>query len=194
MTRPATQHCSPALEAMPYIAPVTSSDAPERSSNLLHAVHRKLGHVPNMIGALAHSPASLRFYLGQVEALSGGRLPAPLREQIALVVAGINRCDYCADIHTLAGQGQGLGADELSENRQGRSLDARTQAVLDLASAIVRDRGHPGDAVLDSVRTAGFGQEEVIEIVAHVAMNLFTNYFNHIAGTAIDSVVGGPGE
>jgi alkylhydroperoxidase family enzyme len=39
---------------------------------------------------------------------------------------------------------------------------------------------------LGAVRDAGFTEEEIVEIIAHVGMNLFTNYFNHIAGTEVD--------
>jgi hypothetical protein len=36
------------------------------------------------------------------------------------------------------------------------------------------------------VREAGYGDAEIAEVVAHVALNIFTNYFNNVAGTAID--------
>jgi hypothetical protein len=36
------------------------------------------------------------------------------------------------------------------------------------------------------VREAGWSDAEVAEIVAHVALNVFTNYFNITAGTEID--------
>lgn len=171
---------------MLFISPVTPSDAPEQSKKILETVAKKLGRVPNLVGALAHSPAALRFYLGQVEALSGGSLNPRLREQIALTTAGINRCDYCASAHTLAGQARGLTADELSENLVGRSLIPETQAALTFATVIVRNQGHVSSESLQAVRVAGYSEEAIVEIIAHVAMNIFTNYFNHIAGTAID--------
>ena len=37
-----------------------------------------------------------------------------------------------------------------------------------------------------AVRDAGYGDAEIAEVVAHVALNVFTNYFNNVAGTAID--------
>ena len=36
------------------------------------------------------------------------------------------------------------------------------------------------------VRNAGYTDGEVVEIVANVAINIFTNYFNHIANTEVD--------
>jgi uncharacterized peroxidase-related enzyme len=128
----------------------------------------------------------LQFYLQQGEALAGGSLPAQLREQIALVTAGSNGCDYCASAHTLMGKGAGLAADEMAKNLQGRSGDAKTQAALDFAKAIVQSRGQVTDVQIQAVRSAGYSEADVVEIVAHVATNLFTNYFNLIAGTVVD--------
>jgi len=37
-----------------------------------------------------------------------------------------------------------------------------------------------------AVKEAGFSDQEIIEIVAAVGLNIFTNYFNDVAQTAID--------
>lgn len=171
---------------MPRIPALATNDAPAPSRPLLDGVQQRLGTVPNLIRTFAHSPAVLRYYLAGSEALAGGALGAALREQIALAVAGANACDYCASAHTLMGRGTGLAADELADNLRGRSADARAQAVLDFATALVHARGRIGDAELHAVRAAGFDDAAVVEIVAHVAANLFTNYFNHVAATTID--------
>jgi uncharacterized peroxidase-related enzyme len=159
---------------------------PEKSKPMLDAVAKKFGRVPNLIQTLAHSPAGLEFYLSQAEALSGGALNPPLREQIALVAAGINQCDYCASAHTLAGKGSGLTASELKANLAGYSHDAKTQAALHFAKQILTKDGHVSGTAVQDVRSAGYSEAEIIEIVAHVGMNVFTNYFNHIADTVID--------
>jgi uncharacterized peroxidase-related enzyme len=171
---------------MPRISTVGPIDTPEKSAPILEAVGKKLGRVPNLVQTVAHSPAALRFYLAQTEALAGGVLNLQLREQIALVAAGINHCDYCASAHTLAGKHSGLGSAELAANLAGRSQDDKVQAALDFAAQILEQRGHISDTTLQDVRSAGYNEAEIVEIIAHVAMNIFTNYFNHIAGTAID--------
>jgi uncharacterized peroxidase-related enzyme len=171
---------------MQRIPALATAAAPAASQPLLEAVHKKLGMVPNLFKTFAHSPAVLQYYLAGSEALGGGTLPAALREQIALVTAGVNECDYCASAHTLMGKGAGLNSAEMADNLRGRSSDAKTQAALNFAAAIVSERGRISDAQLNAVRAAGYGDAEVAEIVAHVAANIFTNYFNHIAGTVID--------
>ena len=171
---------------MPRIETLNRSAAPAASQAILDAVQKKLGMTPNLLKTFAHSPAVLRFYLNQSEALGGGFLAAALREQIALAVAGANQCDYCASAHTLLAKGAGVKEAELASNLAGYSSDAKTQAALDFAKAIVHARGHVSDEQLQNVRNAGYSEAEVVEIIAHVAMNLFTNYFNHIAATVID--------
>jgi len=162
------------------------SAAPAASAAMLEPVGKKLGMVPNLFKTLAHSPAVLKFYLQQGETLAGGTLPAPLREQLALVTAGANGCDYCASAHTLMGKGAGLAPAEMAANLRGRAADARTQAALDFARAIVDERGHVTDAQLEAERAAGFGDVEILEIVAAVVANIFTNYVNNIARTVVD--------
>ena len=42
------------------------------------------------------------------------------------------------------------------------------------------------DDDVEQRRRAGYTDGQVGEIVANVALNLFTNYFNHVAGTELD--------
>lgn len=153
---------------------------------MLEAVHKKLGMIPNLIKTFAHSPAVLKYYLAGGEALGDGALPTALREQIALVTAGANGCDYCASAHTLVGKAAGLTAAEMADNLRGQSGNVKAQAALDFAVAVVAARGRVSDAQLQAVRAAGYADAEVVEIVANVVSNIFTNYFNHVAGTVID--------
>ena len=171
---------------MQRIPALTTSTAPALAQPMLDAVQKKLGMVPNLFKTFAHSPAVLQYYLAGSEALAAGALSAPLREQIALVTAGANDCDYCASAHTLMGKGAGLEAAEMTRNLVGRSDNPKTEAALEFAASIVRERGRISDAQLQSLRAAGFGDDELVEIVANVAANIFTNYFNHIAVTVID--------
>jgi AhpD family alkylhydroperoxidase len=103
-----------------------------------------------------------------------------------LVTAGTNDCDYCASAHTLLGKHAGVPAAEAADNLRGRAADPRVQTALAFAKAIVVDRGRISTSQLQEVRTVGYSDAEIVEIIAHVALNTFTNYFNHIAVTEID--------
>ena len=47
-------------------------------------------------------------------------------------------------------------------------------------------RGEVSDGAMATVRAAGYNDAEIIEIVANVAVNIFTNYFNLVAQTEVD--------
>jgi len=89
-------------------------------------------------------------------------------------------------VHTAIGGKHGLSKDELSANLRGESQDPKTAAALRFVDSIVSKCGHLDDADYAAVSGAGFSIEEVIELIAHTALNIFTNYFNHIAETEID--------
>jgi len=157
-----------------------------KARELLDAVKAKLGITPNMMKTMAQSPAVLEAYLNFSGALSGGKLSARLREQIALISAEINGCGYCASAHTAIGKMVGLDEDAILAARNGNAADAKTDAALKFARAVIVNRGEVSDADLQVVKDAGFSDGEVGEIVANVALNIFTNYFNEIAKTDID--------
>ncbi|MDH3474173.1 MAG: carboxymuconolactone decarboxylase family protein [Rhodospirillales bacterium] len=171
---------------MPRITPIDPTQAEGKAKVLLDGIQKSLGMTPNLMRSLAQSPAALQAYLDFNKALDGASLNAKTREAIALTVAGENGCDYCASAHTAVGGLLGAERAELAANLDGRSNDPRVAAVLAFARAVVVKRGWVSDEDLDAARAAGLGDREITEIVAGVAVNMFTNYFNHVAGTEVD--------
>jgi uncharacterized peroxidase-related enzyme len=157
-----------------------------RAKELLSAVKGKLGLVPNMTRAMANAPAVLDGYLQFSGALSKGTLPAKIREQIALAVAQANSCDYCLSAHSAIGKMVGLTAEQVRDSRLGTAVDPKTDALIRFARTVVATRGRVSNADLDDVRDAGFDDGAIAEMVAHVALDIFTNYFNLVAETDID--------
>ena len=157
-----------------------------KAKTLLDNVRKAMGTTPNIFTAFATAPAVLEAYLNFSAALSGGTLDPKLREQIAVTVAGFNGCDYCAAAHSFFGAKAGVDQVELRANSAGRSSDSKTQAALSFARALMDARGHVSDQEVGAVRAAGYSDEEIIEILAHVALNTFTNYFNETVLTDID--------
>jgi uncharacterized peroxidase-related enzyme len=171
---------------MSRINPVDRNTITDGVRRNFDAIQKRLGIVPNMMQTMAQSPHVLEGYLGLSGALSRGALSAQLQEQIALAVSEVNACDYCLSAHSALGRGAGLSSDALDASRAGRASDAKTTAALQFARAVVERRGGITDNDLDRVRAAGFSDAEIVEIIAHVALNVFTNYFNRTAQTEID--------
>ncbi|MBL8335490.1 MAG: peroxidase-related enzyme [Rhodoferax sp.] len=162
-----------------------AATTPERRQ-LLAPIQSAFGASPHMFRAVAHSPAALRSMWGSFGALSQGTLGAALGEQIAVAVANANRCHYCLAAHTALGAQAGLRTETLQAAQLGRSSDPKTAAALQFALAIVAQRGQVSDADWQAVRAAGFSDEALVEIVAHVALNLFTNYVNIVFEVPVD--------
>ena len=143
--------------------------------------------MPNLLRAIAHSPAALEGYLSLNGALEKGSLDAATRERIALAVAEFNGCSYCLAAHTYIGKNLAkLSDSEIESNRRGRSSDAKADAAVVFAAKVISARGHVSEADLSAVRAAGLTEADIIEIIAHVALNTLTNYVNEVAGTIVD--------
>src|SRR5262245_52893793 len=171
---------------MERITPINPQAAQGRARELLDAVKARLGIIPNMTRSMAVSPPVLEAYLGFIGALGQGVLPARVREQLALDVGEANHCDYCVSAHSLLGKRAGLTEQDVQDSRRGESADPTADPLLRFARTGVEKRGVVTEADVAAVREAGFGDAEIAEVVAHVGLNTFTNYFNHVAGTALD--------
>lgn len=163
---------------MPRITPYPHAEATGDRKELMDAVKAQFGGVVNMFGTVAHSPAALKSMLGAFGALAEGKLGAKLGEQIAVAIANYNGCAYCLSAHTLLGKNAGASAEEMEAAQEGRADDPRSQAAIRFALQVVEDRADIQDTDVAALRVAGFDDEEIVEIFAHIALNLFTNYIN----------------
>jgi len=171
---------------MSRLSVIQTDKATGKAKELLEAVQAKLSITPNMTRVMANSPAVLEGYLAFSGALAGGSLNAKLREQIALEVGEQNSCQYCVSAHNAIGKMVGLSDGEIESAREGKSSSSRSAAALAFARQIVAKQGRATQADLDAVRSAGFSDGEIAEIIAHVALNIFTNYFNNTADVEVD--------
>lgn len=153
---------------------------------LLDQIHGAFGATPNMFRAVANSPAALQSMWSSFGALGAGTLGAKLGEQIAVAVADRNACEYCLAAHTALGKKAGASAEEMAAAQAGQASDPKAQAALRFALKVVNERAQVNDADIQGLRAAGFSDEAVVEILAHVALNLFTNYVNVAFAVPVD--------
>jgi len=171
---------------MSRLAIPTRDDLPEASKPILNAVEAKLGTVPNLFRLIATSPAALEGFIANSGAL-GRTLDVRTRERIALAIAQANGCDYCLSAHSYLGLNLAkLGPDEVALARNGASGDPKANAAVRFAAQVATLRGHVDSAEIAAVRDAGFSDAQIVEIVAVVAENFFTNFLNEVAKTEID--------
>lgn len=171
---------------MSRIPALDPAAAQGKSKELLDAVQKSFGVIPNMFRVAAQSPAALEGLLGLNGAVAHGSLGLKVREQIALAVAETNRCDYCLSAHTFLGKHAGLSDADIAGARQGRAADLKADAAVHLAQSLLESRGHPSDAELAAARQAGLNDGEIVEVIAITALNVLTNTLNRVAETDID--------
>ncbi|GAA4943908.1 carboxymuconolactone decarboxylase family protein [Algibacter agarivorans] len=158
-----------------------------KSKELFNGVQSKLGMVPNMMRTMGNSSAVLEGYLNLSGALAKASIGAKMGELIALTVSQENNCDYCLSAHTFIGENLvKIDSTSLQSARIAQNSDKKTQAGLVFAKKLVTTQGRVSDEDVRLVKDAGYTEGEIGEIIAHVALNVFTNYFNNTAKTAID--------
>lgn len=171
---------------MPRIQPVDPQTATGAAADHLATTRKMFGSTPNMFATAAQAPAALEALNGFFATLSKASLGAKVGEQIAIAVAQANGCGYCLSAHTAIGKMHGVAAADLEGARRGQASDRKVAALLTLATAINQSRGHVDDATLAAARSAGVTDAEIVEVIAHVALNVFTNTLNNVSETEID--------
>ncbi|QDU60696.1 Carboxymuconolactone decarboxylase family protein [Planctomycetes bacterium Pan216] len=171
---------------MQRLSTVDPAEAQGRTKELLDDAQRAFGMIPNAVKVFAHSPAALDSYLTFTAKMQGGTLDPTLHYLVKLHTSQTNDCDYCTSILCAIGSDTGVSAEEILSGRTGQSDDQRTQAALRFAEAVLEKRGKVSDDELAAVRGAGFGDAEIVEIVASVVHGCLTNFVNNVAGTELD--------
>jgi uncharacterized peroxidase-related enzyme len=177
MTAAATRQRIPALAI---------DKAPADAQPILQNIRAKFGKVPNIFASVANSPAALKTLMGMFGALEQGALNGKPHEALALRVGEMHGCRYCTAAHTAKAKMAGATEAETIAFRKGQAQDPKLQALLDLVTAMVEKRGQVGDALVAAARKAGATDAELLEAVAIVSLNTFTNYINALVQTEVD--------
>ncbi len=173
---------------MPRIPVHDLDSAPEQSRDVLKALAEKFGKVLNIHGEMAHSPIVLQAY-GALQGVIAdyGTFDAATREAIALTVGNVDGCAYCQSAHTAAGKAAGLSEEQTVAIREGTvDFDPKLAALLALARESAANTGYVQDQTWQAALDAGWADTELTEVSVHIALNLFTNHFNHLVGTELD--------
>jgi AhpD family alkylhydroperoxidase len=158
------------------------ADAPERSRDLLNEMIGRHGSVGDMVSTMAHSPALLEGYLAFSRAMKRAKLPRALSEKISLAVQEWIGCGTCLVAHTDAARAAGVTDAEIVLARQGSAVDPREAALIGFAVRVLGDpSGITGDDVA-GLRSHGWSDRVIADVVGLVSLNLLTGSFNLVAG------------
>jgi uncharacterized peroxidase-related enzyme len=171
---------------MNKINPLQVEDASAASHAVLEIVSKKLGRIPNMYKVMANSPAVLDAYVKLNGALSAGAIGNKLAEMIALATAEYNGCSYCLSAHTFFGGKTGLSDQQILDARGFHADSEKFDAGLQFAKKILVSPNQLSDDDIIPMRAHGYTDGEILEIIANVIRNMFTNYVNIVSNTEVD--------
>lgn len=162
--------------------------APESSKAVLAAVNRANGFTPNVFRALANSPSTLNGFAASLGANDVGTL-SPAERQIVQITASIeNRGEYCVAGHSTFAEKIGMPLETITAIREGRPLsDKRYQGLADFTRALVRNRGHVTAGDMAAFQAAGFGTEQIFEVIAGAALKTITNFVGSVFDLPLDA-------
>ncbi|HZH39523.1 MAG TPA: hypothetical protein VFD85_00855 [Gemmatimonadales bacterium] len=172
---------------MSFVTPIEPNTASGAAKGLVDGLKQRVGRVPNMIGIMAHSPAVLKGYLEFTYAIQEISLPPLLRAQLGVAVAALTGSDYFISLAESFGRRDGLDAEQTAAARRGESSDPRYAAALRFAATMVREQGRVPATEVEALRNAGFGDDQIVEIVTLVALSVFRGTFNLALGTDLDA-------
>ncbi|OFW98725.1 MAG: hypothetical protein A3E78_12870 [Alphaproteobacteria bacterium RIFCSPHIGHO2_12_FULL_63_12] len=158
---------------------LTIDDAPPGMRSALEELQARFGELPPCVRAAANSPRALDGLLALSGSLGWGRIEEDLADRIAIAVAVVNDCTHLEDMHRCAlRRNCEVSEDEIARARAGHSVNPRYDAALQFAVEIAHARGRVSDDSFRAIRSAGFTDEEIIEIISHVALQTFGNYLD----------------
>jgi FMN-dependent NADH-azoreductase len=171
---------------MQTLKPVDQNTASGKAKELLNAVEQRIKRIPNIARLMGNSPAVLDAYFHFNEALDATKITPKLRALITTTVSEINGCDYTLSDAYALGPREGLTEEDLTAARRAEAKDPKIAAALRFAAKVIGERGNVAPHEVEQLRSAGYSDEEIVDVIGVIALNLFRNYFNLVAGTEVD--------
>jgi len=171
---------------MSRITPIEKDQAAGNIKPVFEQMQKNMGIVPNIFLNMANSPEALQGYLKLSELCGKTSLSKHLQEQLALVIAECNHCNYCLSAHSVIAKGVGLMDQEILNARKGHSQNPKDEAILLFAKSVFDKKGNISDKEIHDLKSHGVSDKELCEIMLILTLNFYTNYFNKIVNTEID--------
>ena len=169
-----------ATEAIAWLRVPAEDDVPSAARELWDKPLEKLGFVPNVLRVMALRPEHLVTWWAYMQELMTGEsgLTKAQREMIAVVVSVENRCHYCVVSHSAALRkltGDPVLADQIATNYRYAPLEPGERAMLDYALKLTADSSSCTEDDVETLRDAGWSDEDILDIAQVTAMFNFTN-------------------
>jgi len=166
---------------------LSPDNAPEQARPLLEKAKAKYGFVPNLLGVMAHAPATLEAYMTLSGLFDKTSLSPTERQVVLLAISAENKCTYCVAAHTVIAKMQKVETDVVEAIRNGQPIpDDKLEALRRFAVEVATTRGWPSDEARQAFHDAGYTDAQRLEVNLAVGMKTLSNYTNHTADTPLD--------
>lgn len=166
--------------------------APAAAKDILAGARKAFGFVPNLLGMMAEAPALAKAYTTLSRIFEESSFSAAERQVVLLTVSYENGCEYCVAAHSVIAGMQKIPEPVVSAIRGGKPIaDTKLEALRRFTAAVVRSRGWPDEGDTNAFFAAGYGSQQVLEVVLGVGLKTLSNYANHVAETPLDAAFAG---
>jgi uncharacterized peroxidase-related enzyme len=163
---------------MSWIETIPVDQSAGAVKDFYNALLKENGFVPNILQVLSLKPDSLLALakLRETLATGGSSLGRRKEELINVVVSTMNQCRHCMHSHgealrTIAGDVSG----EVVRDWRTAKLSGQEYALLQFCEKVTLFRNQMSRSDVDSLRAAGYGDREILEIVLATAYRHFMN-------------------
>lgn len=167
----------------------TAETAPQKSKAILEGAQKQMGMIPGLYAVMAESPEILKAYTQLHQLFTQTSFDA---EELTVVWQTINvehECHYCVPAHTGIAHSMKVDPALTEALRNDESMPTpKLQALKDFTLSVVRNRGNVSEQELDAFYAAGYGQQQVLEVILGLSQKVISNYVNHVAHTPVDKV------
>ena len=167
---------------MPYVDEIEQAAANSELREIYEQIEKRFGFVPHFFKALGPMPEAIKAQLEMNAAIMGdGALSTLVKEQIGVVVSGINSSSYCIAIHMEVLRQFGIDkpvSRKLVTDYMNAPVDDKTKALFRFADKLTRKPLDVDQPHADEVLRAGWSQAALRETVLTVA---FFNYVNRVS-------------
>lgn len=166
----------------------TKETARPESVELLSSAEKAYGFIPNLLGVMAESPATLGAYLSIGQLFEKSSFSPTEQQLVILTTSRFNECDYCMAAHSVIAGMQKVPDDIVAAIRDDRPIDdPRLEALRLFTHTVVEKRANLSPADIEAFLAAGYTKENVLEVLFGVSFKTLSNYVNHVAGTPLDN-------
>lgn len=166
----------------------TTETAPEAAKERLEAVRKVYGFIPNLLATMAEAPALLNAYTTLSGIFDQASFSPTERQIVLLTTSYLNGCEYCVAAHSGIAGRQSVPQDVIDAIRNNTPIaDAKLEALRSFTRTVVESRGWPTEADVAAFVAAGYGRQQMLEVVLGVGVKTLSNYTNHIAETPLDA-------